>query len=82
MRPTQHSSNNRVLGAPAGWDQGELPCGALAITDAVQAGVPSVVSFWRPDAEELAALNAGGLIYLSVVGRTMPPMSLGVEPSP
>ena len=81
MRPTQHASNNRVLGAPVGWDQGELPCGALAITDAMQGGVPCVVSFWRPDAAELAALNAGGLIYLSVVGRTMPPMGLGVEPA-
>jgi hypothetical protein len=82
MRPTQHSSNNRVLGAPPGWDQGELPCGALAITDAVQGDVPCVISFWRPDAEELAALNAGGLVYLSVVGRTMPPMGLGVETTP
>ena len=79
MRPTQHSSNNRVLGAPAGWDQSELPCGAIAVTDVIADGVPCVLTFWRPSAEELAQLNAGGLISLSIVGRTMPPAALGVE---
>lgn len=79
MRPTQHSSNTRVLGAPKGWDQGELPCGAIAITDVVASGVPCVVTYWRPSAEELAELNAGGLVSLSVVGKTMPPMALGTE---
>lgn len=81
MRPTQHPSNNRVLGAPIGWDQSELPCGALAITDMVVDGIPRVVSFWRPDADELAALNAGGTVALWIVGRTMPPASLSVEPA-
>lgn len=32
MNKIQHLSNNGVLGAPAGWDQGELPCNALPIT--------------------------------------------------
>lgn len=76
MRPTQHPSNNRVLGAPKGWDQGALPVGAIAITDTVQSGVPCVVTFWRPGAEELALLNAGGLVALSIVGKTMPPSSV------
>lgn len=82
MRPTQHSSNTRVLGAPVGWDQGELPCSALAITEADMNGVPCVVSFWRPDAADLAALNAGGTIALSICGRTMPPAAVYVEPTP
>ncbi len=81
MRPTQHPSNNRVLGAPKGWDQGALPCGALAITDAVYEGVPHVISFWRPDADELARLNAGGTVALWITGRTMPPVSVAVEPA-
>ncbi|QHI99336.1 hypothetical protein GT347_15945 [Xylophilus rhododendri] len=74
----QHSSNNRVLGAPAGWYQGALPVGALPITDVMQNDVPSVVSFWRPDAAELAALNAGGAVMLFVVGRTMHPVRVEV----
>lgn len=80
MQPTQHRSNNRVLGAPEGWDQGELPCGALAITDVDVHGIPAVMSFWRPSADELAALNAGGLVSLCVPGRSMPPAAIGVEP--
>lgn len=76
MRPTQHPSNSRVLGAPTGWNQKVLPCGALAITDCVQDRVPCVVSFWKPDADELALLNAGGLVALSIVGRNMPPASI------
>ena len=79
MRPTQHPSNTRVLGAPVGWKQGELPCGALAITDSDMNGMPCVVSYWRPDAADLAALNAGGLVAMSIIGQTMPPAALYVE---
>lgn len=81
MRPTQHPSNNRVLGAPKGWDQKELPCGALPITDMVYENIPHVVSFWRPTADELAVLNAGGTVALWITGHTMPPVSLGAEPA-
>lgn len=76
MNYVQHPSNNRVLGAPTGWDQNALPCSALPVTDTVQDGVAGVASFWRPDADELKALQAGGLVVLNVIGRTMPPVQL------
>jgi hypothetical protein len=79
MNRTQHPSNNAVLGAPAGWNQGELPCGALPITRTECEGMPAVVSYWHPTTEELAALNAGAAVALWVIGRTMPPVSLTVE---
>lgn len=78
MRKTQHPTNNAVLGAPTGWDQGELPCGALPITRTEVDGVPAVVSYWTPSAQELAALNAGKPVALWVVGQTMPPVALEV----
>lgn len=78
MNFIQHSSNNGVLGAPAGWDQDALPVGALPVTHLLQGDVPSVASFWQPDAAELAALNAGGVVMLSVVGQTQPPVLLQV----
>ena len=78
MRPTQHPTNTRVLGAPAGWDQGELPCSAIAITDSQENGVHCVTSFWRPTAEELAALQAGHFLALTIVGTTMPPAQMWV----
>ncbi|AET90666.1 hypothetical protein BYI23_B000590 [Burkholderia sp. YI23] len=80
MERTQHPSNNAVLGAPQGWDQKQLPCGALPITRIEHEGVEHVVSFWRPSADELAALNNGGLVALWVVGTTHPPLSIAVEP--
>lgn len=80
MRATQHPSNNGVLGAPAGWDQGELPCSALPITRCEWEGQPAVLSFWEPTAEEIEALLAGGKVVLWVVGQTMPPVALTVEP--
>lgn len=78
MNKTQHPSNNRVLGAPAGWDQQTLPCDALAVTDVTIEGIPAVMSFWRPTPEEIEALKGGALVALSVVGSSMPPVSLAV----
>lgn len=80
MRATQHPSNNGVLGAPAGWKQDELPCSAVPITRTKWDGLPAVLTFWEPTAEELAALRAGGKVVLWVVGTTMPPVALTVEP--
>ena len=78
MIRTQHPSNNAVLGAPAGWIQAELPCGALPITRTKIDGVDVVQSFWRPDASELAILVSGGMVFLSVVGVTIPPIAVDV----
>jgi hypothetical protein len=79
MNRVQHHSNNAVLGAPAGWDQKELPCNALPITRTQCDGFPAVVSYWQPTAEELRALSAGMPIALWVIGGTMPPVSLTVD---
>lgn len=83
MNFVRHPSNNRVLGAPPGWNHGELPVSALAVTDNITNGHQCVASFWQPDAAELAALNAGGLVMLNVVGPTTPPLMVAViEPEP
>ena len=79
MDRTQHPSNNRVLGAPPGWDQKELPCSALPITDAQLDGHQVMISFWQPDAAELAALNSGGKVSLCVFGFSHPPVAVGVS---
>ncbi|WP_373379901.1 hypothetical protein [Cupriavidus nantongensis] len=79
MNKIQHPSNNDVLGAPAGWNQRELPVSALPITRRDVAGQPAVVSYWKPTAEELAALNAGASVALWVIGQSMPPVALEVD---
>lgn len=80
MNRTQHPSNNAVLGAPEAWDQGELPCGALPITRTECEGQPAIVSYWRPTSDELAAQAAGACVALRVIGHSMPPVALSVDP--
>lgn len=79
MHRHQHPSNNGVLGAPAGWDQEQLPCGALPITRTEVEGQAAIVSYWRPSAEELVILNAGGSVALWIIGATMPPVAVEVD---
>ncbi len=38
-----------------------------------------VVSWWKPDPEELAQLKEGGLVVLTVIGKSAPPVALQVE---
>lgn len=80
MHYTQHPSNNAVLGAPKGWDQKELPCSALPITRTEVQGQPVMVSFWKPDAQDLAALNRGECISLWIYGEAHPVVAIGVTP--
>lgn len=80
MQRTQHPSNNSVLGAPEGWDQSVLSVGAMPITRTEVNGVPAVASYWKPSADELAQLNAGGSVALWVLGPTTPPVAVEVEP--
>lgn len=81
MNCYRHHTNNDVLGAPKGWDQAQLPCGALPITRTECEGIPAVVSYWKPSENELAILVAGGSIALWVIGSTMPPVMLVVDPA-
>lgn len=79
MRPVQHPSNNDVLGAPKGATPDQ--CSALPITRIryQPSGVPAIVSYWQPTAEQLQLLNQGKPIWLSLWGSTMPPASIGVD---
>lgn len=80
MQYIQHPSNNAVLGAPQGWNQKELPCGALPVTRTDVEGKPVMVSFWRPDADELAALAKGGTVALFIYGEAHPVVALAASP--
>lgn len=79
MNRHQHPSNNDVLGAPPGVPADQ--CGALPITRVVftPGGQHAVASYWMPTAAELALLNAGKAVRLSVIGRTHPPLYVGVD---
>lgn len=78
MIPMRISGATHVLGAPKGWEpEKDGNCCQLAVRvveDIWQ-------SAWEPTPAELAALNAGGSIVLSVVGG-QPPVMLHVEATP
>lgn len=71
----------RPLGAPKDWDQQlDGACGVLPVLDAVdeQSGFNFMYSVWRPTAEELAALQAGGALRLGIMGSSHPVINMAV----
>lgn len=70
---TKHTNAN--LGAPADWDEEKhgkcltLPCLRNDDTNTFS-------SFWRPSKEDLAILNEGGCLMLTVVSSSHPPVGV------
>ena len=78
MNRHQHPTNNDVLGAPPGVPLEE--CNALPITRIQYSdGTLAVASYWTPTADELALLNQGRAVRLTVLGTTHAPLMLGVD---
>ena len=74
MNFVPHSSNNMLLAAPKGMDN----CAILPATMMIEDNQTIIASFWKPTAEELAALNANGHVTLYVWGTMHPPVAIGV----
>ena len=55
---------------------------ALAICDQAIDGVNHMTSVWEPTPRELADLNAGGAVRLTILGNTHPPVMLTTQPAP
>lgn len=70
-----------VLGPPRNWNaERDGDCGEMAVRVVNTAGPPRFESAWEPTPDELAALNAGAPVILSVVGG-QPPVYLYVRPA-
>ena len=60
-------------GAPRNWSEANGPCGTLPIIYRKDShGNPESVSAWKPTSDELAMLNEGGFVILSVIGWQVP----------
>ena len=76
MIPKRISGSTHYMGAPLGWEpEKDGNCIHLAVR--VEDDIWQ--SAWEPSPAELAMLNAGGSIVLSIVGG-QPPVMLTVEP--
>jgi hypothetical protein len=72
---------SRPLGAPKDWDpQLDGQCGVLPVVDAVdeRSGFNFMYSVWRPTAEELAELSAGGALRLGIMGKVHPVVNMAI----
>ena len=79
MRPRQHKSNTRVIGAPKGHDQSAVPVAAIPVTDTTIGDRHAIAVFYEPTPEERIQIANGALIGVWVLGVTMPPMALSVQ---
>ena len=78
MKWVQIRGKNADFGKPRDWDETrDGPCGTLPVRVEQEGIYNSHYSAWKPDAAELARLNAGGVIELCCVG-IQPPVSLAV----
>lgn len=78
MNFTQHQSNNDVLAAPPGMTVEQ--CRPLPITRFVyDDGTPGTASYWKPTPQEIAMIVQGCAVRVMTIGRTHPPLSLGVD---
>lgn len=75
MRPTTHLSNNCTFMPPEGMDN----CESIQGTRAVLGDTQAIITFWKPSAEELASLNAGGSVSVCLLTGRLPPMRIDVE---
>lgn len=83
MLPTSFEQQNLIFGKPKGWDDEQcmdLPVWkGMAPIDEKGNVFPTIVSCWRLSKEDLEEINRTGVIWLSVSGDAMPPVSVFTE---
>lgn len=68
----------RVLGQSQGYLGLPVRDGVIFDT-ATRTSAPCMLTAWEPTPAELAALNAGGTIYLRILGTAHPPVMMWAE---
>ncbi len=80
MKPVIFKGFDLALNAPKGWKPSrDGSCSALPVRITSDGTHPMIQSYWKPDDEELKALNDGFSVCLSVVGTSHPPVMLFVQ---
>jgi len=80
MKPVIFKGYDLALNAPKDWKPSrDGECSTLCVRFSEYGGLPSQLSYWKPDAAELKALNEGYSVCLGVVGLTHPPVFMMVQ---
>lgn len=74
----KHPRCNRPFRAPQGMTEQEVATLWVETKRDPQFGIAHT-SFWKPDAEDLAKLQAGGTVALTIFGSGHPVLSMAVE---
>lgn len=76
MTPIRHKSNNFRLEKPSSLSDEQ--CQPLPVS-VINTGIgATITSFWKPTPEELEALNANGVVMVTVLGTLHPPVEINV----
>lgn len=79
MKPTNTRGATNNFIKPENWSDDLGVCGSLEVRAQLLAGQwRSVTSTWKPSAEDLAMLNAGGVLEVTLLRTQQPPMSMEV----
>ena len=83
MNPLPLSDKTRSMKPPGNWDEEQHgECGTLDIHDAVEDGLPVMVSAWLPTPEEILAIMGGAPVYLKIHGTAHPVVALFAGDAP
>jgi hypothetical protein len=79
MNPTTIPGANRVFQPPKDWDaERQGVCEPLPVLDTGE----FFQAAWLPDGQELACLQAGAPVVVTIWGRSLPPHAVAVMPKP
>jgi hypothetical protein len=73
MKVIQHTSSNDVT-------VGGGTCEPVPCTRTQLAGLETLTTYWEASPAERDVIAAGGLVRIEVMGGSMPPISVRVEP--
>jgi hypothetical protein len=80
MNSIKIKDSNKVFAKPANWDNDrDGTCIDLHVRERSEGMQYVLESAWVPTPAELAALNSGKPLILTIFGRQMPPVMLSVE---
>lgn len=81
MYAIEFADQTQIIGPPPNWEQGKdgIFIGALPVCATRENGVPKIKSVWKPSAEELATLVAGGCVTVTLIDSACAPLLVRAE---